>query len=148
MTKRRDPMSYENAVAVVGDLLGYSACAAICGVTERSVRNWSDPEAKTKIRLIDAERLDREFAARGFDFSPFHRLYSLRIAQPARPADVDAFRDILPALSQQFGATLASCIVAGDEFDNQRRKDEARKELVDAICMLQDCLASLGGGNA
>jgi hypothetical protein len=66
-----------------------SLCA-ICGVSERAVRLWSDHDCETEIRMIDAERLDRAFMDHGGDHAPFHRLMALRLEIAGREAEAGA----------------------------------------------------------
>ena len=55
MTKRREPLTYHRALTTIAALIGWDRAAAICGVGERTVRYWSDPDCETEIRLTDAE---------------------------------------------------------------------------------------------
>jgi len=65
MTKRREPLTYQHTLTKIAGLIGWDRAGAVCGVTSRQVRNWSDPDCETEIRLIDAERLDRAFIELG-----------------------------------------------------------------------------------
>lgn len=79
MTKRRQPLTFHRALTTIAGRIGWDTAGAICGVTDRTVRYWSDPDCETEIRLIDAQRLDRAFIEAGGDHAPFHRVYALRI---------------------------------------------------------------------
>jgi hypothetical protein len=72
-------LSYQLTLTRVAGAIGWDRCAAICGVSERAVRLWSDHDCETEIRMIDAERLDRAFMDHGGDHAPFHRLMALRL---------------------------------------------------------------------
>ena len=87
MTKRREPLTYQLTLTKVASLIGWDRCGAICGVSQRSVRYWSDPECETEIRMIDAERLDRAFMEAGGDHAPFHHLMALRLELAAREGE-------------------------------------------------------------
>jgi hypothetical protein len=84
MTKRREPLTYQHILTRVAAAIGWDRCGAICGVSGRAVRLWSDHDCETEIRMIDAERLDRAFMDHGGDHAPFHRLMALRLEIAAR----------------------------------------------------------------
>jgi hypothetical protein len=86
MTKRREPLSYQLTLTRVAAAIGWDRCGAICGVSERAVRLWSDHDCETEIRMLDAERLDRAFMDHGGDHAPFHRLMALRLEIAGREA--------------------------------------------------------------
>ncbi|ALG75168.1 hypothetical protein VY88_27070 [Azospirillum thiophilum] len=66
MTKRRDPLSLEDAVFLAHACLGDSGVEEITGKSARLVRMWSDPDDDGhKIPLIQALRLDRALVVRG-----------------------------------------------------------------------------------
>ena len=90
MTKRRPPLTYDRTLTNVAGLIGWDTCAAICGVSERSIRYWSDPECQKEIRMIDAERLDRAFMDAGGNYPPFHNLFELRLDLAQRATDAAA----------------------------------------------------------
>jgi hypothetical protein len=79
MTKRREPFTYQDTLTTVAALLGWDRCGAVCGVSGRAVRYWSDHDCETEIRMIDAERLDRAYLEHGGTHAPFHRMFSLRL---------------------------------------------------------------------
>ena len=93
MTKLREPLTYQHTLTKVAALIGYDRCGAICGVSSKAVRNWSDPDCETEIRMIDAERLDRAFVEHGGTYPPFHTLMAHRLEIAAREGeDADMIR--------------------------------------------------------
>ena len=60
MTKRREPLTYQRTLEIVAATIGWDNAAAMCGVSQRSVRNWSDHDCQQEIRMIEAalKRLD------------------------------------------------------------------------------------------
>jgi hypothetical protein len=48
MTKRREPLSYQLTLTRVAAAIGWDRCGAICGVSERAVRLWSDHDCETE----------------------------------------------------------------------------------------------------
>jgi len=86
MTKRREPITFHRALTIVAAHIGWDRCAAICGVTERAVRNWSDPDTDAEIRLIDARRLDQAYLEHGGAEPPFLQVYKLQLELAALSA--------------------------------------------------------------
>ncbi len=147
MTKRREPLTYHRALTSIAARIGWDRCAAICGVTERTVRYWSDPDCETEIRLIDAERLDRAFVEHGGDHRPFLRLFELRADVQSRSEDPD-LATLAGELAKESGEALAATIEASVRSDCPKHMQRARQELQEAMDKMADCLAVLGVGNA
>lgn len=142
MTKRREPLTYQATLTDIAARIGWDRCAAICGVTERAVRYWSDPDCETEIRLIDAERLDRAFMERGGDHAPFHRLHALRLDIAALDAPDNCLVAVAGKAAKETGEAVAALLNASScaRPDTRRR---ARKEVHEAIESLTEGLASL-----
>lgn len=147
MTKRRDPLSYHATIAVIADRIGWDGCAAVCGVSQRMVRYWSDPDCTTQIRMVDAERLDRAYIEHGGDHAPFLRLFTQRHSVLARDAKGDLVA-LACELAKESGEALAATIAASAHSDCPKHLQRAREELQEAMDKMADCLAVLGGGNA
>ena len=143
MTKRREPLTYQHTLTKIAGLIGWDRAGAVCGVTDRQVRNWSDPDCETEIRLIDAERLDRAFIEMGGDHAPFHRLFALRLEIAAR-SDAECLIALAGDIAKEGGEAVAAVLQlsAGGNPDAHRR---ARKEVQEAIERLTDCAAKLEG---
>lgn len=143
MTKRREPLTYHRTLTIIAGLVGWDRCAAECGVTPKSVRNWSDPDCETEIRMIDAERLDRLYMAHGGDHAPFHRLFTLRLGLD----DVATARPDLAAIAgrvaKEGGEAVNALIAAAAKPDCPTTRRHATKEAEDAIGILSDGLAAL-----
>lgn len=143
MTKRREPLTYQHTLTKIAGLIGWDRAGAVCGVTDRQVRNWSDPDCETEIRLIDAERLDRAYIEMGGDHAPFHRLFALRLEIAAR-RDADCLIALAGDIAKEGGEAVAAVLQLGADSapDAVRR---AQKEVQEAIDKLTDCAAKLGG---
>jgi len=143
MTKRREPLTYAHTLTGVAAVIGWDRCGAICGVSERAVRNWSDPDIETEIRMIDAERLDRAFIASGGDHAPFHRLFALRldIAQ-ADLADGDLVCAAATA-AKESGEAVSALIRAAAPGSSAAAKRAAKKEAHEAIEALTGGIAAI-----
>ena len=147
MTKRREPLTYHRALTTIAARIGWDRCAAICGVTERTVRYWSDPDCETEIRLIDAERLDRAFVDHGGDHRPFLRLFELRADVQARAQDANLVT-LAGEMAKESGEAIAATITAAARADCPRERQRAIQELEEAVAKMSDVIASLGGGHA
>lgn len=144
MTKRREPLTYHRTLTVIAAAIGWDRCAAICGVTERMARYWSDPDCETEIRMIDAERLDRAFMDHGGDHAPFHRLFTLRLDLAGRDLNHDASLSLLSAsAAKESGEAISALIAASTAPTCPKARRRARTETEQAIAVLQDGLAAL-----
>lgn len=142
MTKLREPLTYQLTLTEVAAAIGWDRCAAICGVSERSVRNWSDHDCEVEIRMIDAERLDRAFLDYGGDHAPFHRLHALRLDIAGRDAPDRDLAMLGGLVAKETGEAVAALIDASGNRDPRVRR-RARKEIQEAIESLTDGLAGL-----
>lgn len=141
MTKRREPLTYDRTLTQIAARIGWDRCAAICGVTERRVRAWSDPDCETEIRLIDAERLDRAFIEHGGDHAPFYRLFALRLDIAAREHRGDIALTAATVAKETGEAVSAMVIHAHQPSAASRRA--ALKEMEEAAEALTIGLAAL-----
>ncbi|CDO37255.1 hypothetical protein [Novosphingobium sp. KN65.2] len=142
MTKRREPLTYQHTLTGVASLIGWDRCGAICGVSDRSVRNWSDPDCEIEIRMIDAERLDRAYIEHGGTYAPFHRLMSLRLELAVKEAaQADMARAAADA-AKESGEAVAALIEASMSPDAETRR-RARKEAEEAISSLTSALRAV-----
>jgi hypothetical protein len=146
MTKRREPLTYQHTLAKVGTAIGWERAGAICGVTARAIRYWSDHDCETEIRMIDAERLDAAFLEAGGDHAPFHRLMSLRLEiADLAPVREDLTMHAAEAAVEAGQAVAAVLAAAGDPASAEKRR-AARQEVQEAIDALTDCAADLKEG--
>lgn len=145
MTKRREPLTYHRTLTTIAALIGWDRCAAICGVTERMVRYWSDPDCETQIRMIDAERLDRAFMEHGGDHAPFHRLFSLRLDIATRECSDLAtnIAQLAANTAKEAGEAVAALIDVSTNSSSREARRLARKEVTEAIEVLTDGLAAM-----
>lgn len=143
MTKRREPLTFHSALTKVAALIGWDRCGAICGVTERAVRNWSDPDTESEIRMLDAERLDRAYLSAGGDHAPFHRVYSLRLEIAQREAAAADLIRTAAAAAKESGEAVSALIQAAARRGDAAAIRAARKEGEEAIAALQQSMAAL-----
>lgn len=143
MTKVREPLTYQRTLTTVASVIGWDRCAAICGVrSEQAVRNWSDPDCETEIRMIDAERLDRAFMDHGGDHAPFHRLHALRLDIAGRETPDHDLAALAGQAAKETGEAIASMIEASGSADPRKRR-RARQEVHEALDVLKNGLAAL-----
>lgn len=143
MTKRREPLTYEATLTDVAAVIGWDQCGAICGVSGRAVRLWSDHDCETEIRMIDAERLDRAFLERGGGYAPFHRLMALRLDVAAHDVAGHSLSEIAMGAAKEAGEAVAALIKASGQPDNPAARREATREVQEAIDTLTDGLAAI-----
>ena len=145
MTKLREPITFNRALTSVADLIGWDRCAAICGVSERTVRNWSDPDTDSEIRLIDARRLDAAYLAAGGDHAPFHHTYALQLELGARaPIDAaEALSSAAGSAAKETGEAVAAMLTAASREICQAAARNAEREIKEAIDALGKGLDAL-----
>lgn len=138
MTKRREPITFHRALTTVAAMIGWDRVAAICGVTERAARNWSDPDTDAEIRMIDARRLDQAYLEHGGDHAPFLKVYTLQLELAARDPD-DVRRCLAKSASgaaKESGEAVAAIIDAslpGAGAAQRRRAIREGEEAMAAI---------------
>lgn len=143
MTKRREPLTYHHALTVIAARIGWDRCGTICGVTDRAVRNWSDPDAETEIRLIDAERLDRAFLADGGDHAPFQRLLTLRLEiATCEHVSADLVRTASKA-AKESGEAVSALLEAAQNPRDPEALRAARREGEEALGAISNGLAAI-----
>ena len=142
MTKRREPLTYQLALTEIAARIGWDRAGAICGVTDRAVRYWSDPDCEREIRMIDAERLDRAFMEHGGDHAPFHRLMTLRLDLAARETD-SSLVELAASASKESGEAIGALLEFSARPDCPATRRRAAKELSEAIDTMTDGLAAV-----
>lgn len=143
MTKRREPLTYEHALTEVAARIGWDNAAALCGVSERTVRYWSDPDCQKEIRLIDADRLDRAFLADGGSYAPFHRMMALRLDLASTPQAGANLALATATAAKETGEAIAAMVNVTAHPEDARARSEARRETQEAIVALTEELAAL-----
>lgn len=153
MTKRREPLTYHATLTRIAALIGWDRCGHICGVGERAVRNWSDPDTETEIRMIDAERLDRAYLSAGGDHAPFHRLFGLRLEIAAHCKDHTDIAAAAALAAKEAGEAVSAMVLAAvpgagaDAHRNARREGEEAIEAITAGLAALDRHQLAGQGN-
>jgi hypothetical protein len=135
---------------MIAGSIGWDRCAAICGVTARRIRAWSDPECETEIRLIDAERLDRAFMEHGGDHAPFYRLFALRLDIASRnPGGNVALA--AATVAKETGEAVSAMVVhaqaptAASRRAALKEMEEAAEALTHGLAALEAEAKALGG---
>ncbi|MDR7101444.1 hypothetical protein [Croceicoccus sp. BE223] len=145
MTKRREPITFHRALTIVAAHIGWDRCAAICGVTERAVRNWSDPDTDAEIRLIDARRLDQAYLEHGGAEPPFMQVYKLQLELAALSATERskclglAASNAAKEGGEAFAALMRAALPGAGAADRRR----AEREAEEAIAALHEGLSIL-----
>lgn len=145
MTKRREPLTYHRALTSAAATIGWEAVAALCGVSPRTVRNWSDPDTDAEIRLIDAERIDRACLDSGATVAPFHHCFTVRLEIASRDGVGDLISVAGRAAKESGEAVNALIEVAA--CNSAVTRHAALKEAEEAIAALADGVAAIARHN-
>lgn len=145
MTKRRAPLSYELALTKVASLLGWPACALTLGQSERTVRNWSDPDASAGIRMDAAETLDLAYQEAGGVGAPFLECYATRLKTGLADGlgSAEAIAAAAAAAAKEGGEAVAAAIIAARPDASDQDFVIAEKELEEAISAKNAALAAI-----
>lgn len=159
MTKRRAPLTFENALTQVAAVIGWPEVARICGSAESTVRSWSDPDITARMSLEAAFRLDLAFREAGAEDAPFLLCYQTRIA--AELVEFSADREKLVAaaavVAKEAGEAVAASLAAAKPTATQADFILAEREIEESIIAKKNMLSTLrtvakqligGGSNA
>lgn len=146
MSKRRDPLSIEDAVFLVHASLGDSRVEEVTGKSARLVRMWSDPDDDAhRIPLIQAVRLDRAMVLRG-DAPPIMTAYKaeLRKATTTASSVTDPMARLADAMTEMgdLANELRRARCPSGDGGRQITPEEAR-EILRALAELRGVLDGL-----
>jgi hypothetical protein len=91
VTKRRAPLTYEDALNRVIGAIGMDAAAAATGRTPDYLRALTDPDKRYTLTIEDAEKLDLAYTADGNPGAPIFDTYATRLRIAHREAFADHF---------------------------------------------------------
>lgn len=106
--KHRDPWSFEDALVRIADRIGWREVARIGRRTDRTVRDWGDPDSPRTPPIATAAALDAAWLASGGIGAPFRDAHDHLLATVARPADFDPAR---------LGDATIACIREGGQAE-------------------------------
>lgn len=135
MTKRRAPLSYELALTKIAGLIGWDGAAELLGQSERTIRNWSDPDAAACIRLDAAELLDLAFQQAGGRGAPFLECYATRLksALSNSMGSAEAIAEAVASAAKEGGEAISAAIAAASPAASQTDYLTAIREIEEAI---------------
>lgn len=145
MTKRRAALTFENALTKVAGQIGWPQVARICGVAERTVRDWSDPDTSAAINLDAALKLDVAFHLGGGEGAPFLVCYATRVeaeslaASPGR----EALLACIAKVALESGEAVAATLSAALPNASHTHFAIAERELEESIATQTHALAAL-----
>ena len=145
MTKRRAALTYELALTKVAGLIGWPRCAEILAVAERTVRNWSDPDAAANIRMDAAEALDVAWQQGGGNGAPFLEVYATRLKAALVDClgSAEAIADAAAAAAKEGGEAVSWAIRASRPDATEADYAAAEREIEEAIEANTGALAAI-----
>lgn len=146
MTKARHPLTFHRALTRVAGMIGWDGAAEECGVADRTVRNWSDPDADAEISLRDALRLDIAYQRAGGRGAPLFECYALRLETEGVPvhADADDLVSASASTAKEAGEAVSALIHASRRSASMADRRDARREAEEAIVALTKHITMLG----
>lgn len=149
VTKQRPALSFELALAKIAGVIGWDVAGEIVGQSERTIRNWSDPDTQSGVRMDAALKLDLAFRAAGGEGAPLFQCYALRL--DAEVAEFEACKDKLAAAAseaaRESGQATAALIAASRPGATETDRQVAIRETEEAIEAFTGALGRLGPVN-
>ena len=145
MTKRRPALSYELALTKIAGTVGWARCSELLAQSQRTIRNWSDPDAAAGIRLDAAELLDLEFQAHGGKGSPLLECMALREKSAAAGmfGSAEAISIAAARAAKEGGEGIAAAIAASRPDATDIDYAIAEKELEEGIAAKTEALRAV-----
>ncbi len=116
MTKARAPLTFEQAIALIGGTIGFDVAGAAVDRSDRTVYDWSDPTKPGLPTPIQCVALDRAYiAGGGKEGAPILESYALQVEvalQDSRACTLALAEDIANAARESADAIAASVLVA------------------------------------
>lgn len=150
MTKVRPPASVYDAITRIAAHIGWDGCVAVLStdarkVSDRTIRNWSDPDTGPCIPVDYALRLDLAYQAAGGGGTPLFDAYALQLEQETERARLNqpCLVHTTAAAAKETGEAVHALVLAGSPHANHNDKARAAAEIVEAIEALQKSLIAL-----
>lgn len=145
MTKRRPPLTFENALTKTAGAIGWAEVARIVGQAERTVRRWSEPDTTSCISLEAAFRLDLAVLAAGGDEAPFLLCYATRVDTEslASLSGREALIAAAAAAASESGQAIAAALTAASPNASEADIAIAERELEESIAAKHKLLAAV-----
>lgn len=142
MTKLRSALSYELALTKIAGTVGWARCGQVLGQSERTVRNWSDPDAASGIRMDAAEVLDLEYQAAGGKGAPLLECFALRQKSAAARifGSAEAIATAVARAAKEGGEGIAAAIAAARPDATDADYAIAERELEEGIAAKTEAL--------
>jgi restriction endonuclease Mrr len=145
MTKRRHPLTFENAMTAVASHIGWKETARIVGRSESTVRAWSDNDIKTTIPLEAALALDIAFHQAGGEGAPFFNCYANQVEAARADAcpEIQAMITSAAKVAKETGEAIEATLDAATINASLADIAVAERELEQAINAHHNSLALL-----
>lgn len=149
MTKPRPPLTVDLALTRIAALIGWDAMAIACNQSERTVRNWSDPDTRERCPVEAGIALDLAYQQAGGEGAPIYETYGLLL----EAARAERFRDqaqlaahtmtVIRESAEAHAALVAASRTGATDADRRL----AAKEVQEAVTALTQTIPVLTGGD-
>jgi hypothetical protein len=144
VTKLRPPASFEQAITRIAGLIGWDEVSRLTGRSDRTVRDWSDPDNATLPTIAQAFALDAAYRAAGGCDTPIHSVYQLRLDTEAHTTpDSDAIRTATANAARESGEAITALILASDPGASPAHRARALLETQEATAALTRAAVAL-----
>lgn len=148
MTKRRAPLTFDNALANIAGKIGWAEMAKVVDQSERTVRDWGDPDTGRGCPIAAALKLDLAYQAAGGIGAPMHETYSLMLedAHAERFADKVALALRTSAVIREVGEAGEALVLAALPGSTDADLATALREVEEGISALRATVPFLKKG--
>ena len=138
MTKRRAPLTVENALFKVIGQISIERAAEVTGREPSYLRSMSDPDSRYCLSVENAVALDIEYQATGGIGAPIYETYGLLLnaAQAERFAQGHNLARHASEVIRECGEAGSALVVASMPGADARDQREAKREIEEAIASL------------
>lgn len=154
MTKRRKPVTIENALLKVLGELGLERAAEITGHAGGYLKSLTDPDTRYRLTVEDAIKLDLAYRAEREEgvagVYPLYEAYGLilEVAGASRFATAEQLHRHAARVAKEGGEASAALILASLPNATPEHRKAALKELEDAIAADKAAIQLLSDGPA
>lgn len=148
MTKRRPPLSIDAALARIAGQLedGWKSVGKAVARHPGYVRKWGDPDAREKMPIDDAIKLDLAYRAAGGDGAPIFECYAhlLDIEGGSWFADEAALGRLAAEIIRECGEAGSAIVLSSQPGAGPSQRQKTLREVEEAIGVLTRARMLLG----
>lgn len=146
MTIVRKPATFERALSVIADRLGWDGCADVLAKSESHIRKMGTPDTDRELSMRDAVRLDAAYRRAGGEGAPLLECYALKLdlQVTGEAPSADAMLNGAQAVAKESGEAVAAIISLARNLHDPKSQADALRETEEAIIHLTRVATKIG----